>query len=406
MSTMLHKLTGAVPAIAGAALAFSWAGSARAQTPPNCDDLPNPVYVAGSTAVQPFLAKVAASLVASNITVVYQGQGSCVGVGYLTSSSNTITGTGVYWDATGTAVSGGCTLSLAGDQVLVGVSDVYAASCGVDPLPDGVADFKGPIQSMTFVVPGTQTTGSTQKSISAEAAYAVLGYGGVTYPIAPWTDPAAIEVRSATSGTQQMIAKAIGLPAGKWLGVVNSGSGAVVTGLQGLATAGNAEKGLGILASDVADKNPTTLKVLAYQHTGQHCGYLPDSAAGKFDKQNVRDGHYTIWGPLHMLANVQGGVVTDANAKAVIDAMTAPSAELITTEAKSSVVPDCAMRVTREGEVGPLASYMPPKSCECLYVAQATGVAAPAGCTPCPNGVTECTDPKKPACNYGYCEVQ
>jgi ABC-type phosphate transport system substrate-binding protein len=400
MSTMLRYLTGALPGIAGAAFAFSWATPARAQA--NCADLPKPVYVAGSTAVQPFLAKVAGALAAASdpITVVYQGQGSCVGVGYLTSSSNTISGTGVIWDTSGTAISGGCTLSLTGDEVLIGVSDVVASSCGVTAVPSGVEDFHGPIQSMTFAVP----TGSSQTAISAEAAYLVMGFGGTSNPISPWTDATALEVRAPTSGTQQMIAAAINVQAAKWQGVANSGSGAVVTGLQNLAAASNQEKALGILASDVVDKNRTTLKVLAYQHYGQHCGYLPDSTPTAFDKQNVRDGHYFIWGPLHMLAKVSApGVVADPNAKAVVDSLTSPNAELIATEAKASVVPDCAMRVTRTGEVGPLASYMPPKSCECAYLVAATGT-APSTCTPCPVG-NECAAPK-PACNYGYCEVQ
>jgi ABC-type phosphate transport system substrate-binding protein len=397
--TMFRYLAGAIPAMAGAVFAFSWALQAQAQTAPNCADLPNPVFVAGSTAAQPFLAKVAGDLAASTppITVVYQGQGSCVGVGYLTSSSNTITGTGVYWDSSGTAVSGGCTLSLTGNTVSIGISDVYATTCpGVTALPSDVQDFKGPIQSMTFVAP----LGSNQKAISAEAAYLVVGFGGTSNPVSPWIDATAIEVRSPTSGTQQMIANAINVPAAKWQGVQNTGSGAVVTALQNLATGGYSDKAIGILAADVADKNRTTLKVLPYQHYGQHCGYLPDSASNTFDKQNTRDGHYFIWGPLHLLTKVP----VDPKAQAVIDALSKPNIALIKTEAASSVVPDCAMRVTRTGEVGPLASYMPPKSCECAYLAAATG-SAPTSCTPCPNGASDCAAPK-PACNYGFCEVQ
>lgn len=384
--------TGALVAAPGAALAA------------NCSTLTNPVYVAGSSAVKPFLAAVAAELagLTTPITVVYQGQGSCTGVSALTgTTSTTITGTGIIWGTDGKEISGGCTLSLAGDAVDIGVSDVYASSCGAT-VPAGVKDFFGPIQAMTFVVPKA----STQTSISAEAAYLMLGLGSAG-AVAPWTDQTLVNVRSATSGTQQMIAAAIGVPAAKWLGVANSGSGAVVTGLAAAATAGNSEKAIGILSTDVVDKNRTALKTLAYQHYDQTCGYWPDSSDSTFDKQNVRDGHYMIWGPLHMLAKVAGSEPTNPNVKKIIDYLTGavqPTGfDLIQLEATSGVVPECAMRVSRTDEVGPLSSYMPAKSCECKYVKEATGT-APASCKTCSTSA-DCTS-GAPACNYGYCEVK
>ena len=33
--------------------------------------------------------------------------------------------------------------------------------------------------------------------------------------------------------------------------------------------------------------------------TYQLCGYLPDSTGTSFDKKNVRDGHYWLWGAQH-----------------------------------------------------------------------------------------------------------
>jgi hypothetical protein len=81
-----------------------------------------------------------------------------------------------------------------------------------------------------------------------------------------------------------------------------------------------------------------------------------------------------------------------------------PEFDLIATEAGLGVVPDCAMRVSRDTEVGPLSSYMPPKSCECKFVSAATGVAEPTGCTPCISN-DDCTA-AAPSCNYGFCEVR
>ena len=52
------------------------------------------------------------------------------------------------------------------------------------------------------------------------------------------------------------------------------------------------------------------MKVLAFQAdqvAGQTCGYFPDSTANTFDKLNVRQGRYDIWGPLHFITAVDGG---------------------------------------------------------------------------------------------------
>jgi hypothetical protein len=291
-----------------------------------------------------------------------------------------------------------------GDQVNIGVSDVYAASCGYT-LASGAKDFYGPIQSMVFAVPVT----STQTSISAEAAYMVFGFGAdsAAHTIAPWNDVTALQVRSASSGTQQMIAAALaqvgsGFAAAKMKGTSNSGSGNVLTALNTLASANNQEKAIGILAMDVVDTNRSAVKPLAFQFKGQTCGYTPDSSITAWDKQNVRDGHYAVWGPLHLITPVGADNKSpQAEVQAVIDLLSGvPTADLIAVEAKKGVVPDCAMRVSRTAEVGAMASYMPPKSCECAFVAAATGT-APATCKACSTTSADC-----PACNLGYCEVR
>jgi len=403
MNTRL-RISPSAAAVAGALATALAAAPAYAA---NCDTLPNPVYVAGSSAAKPFLAKVAAELasLASPITLVYQGQGSCVGVGYLANlPAGTITGTGVIWDTAGAEVAGGCTLSLSGNAVDIGVSDVFATSCpGVTALPAGVHDFYGPVQSMTFAVP----VSSTQQSISAEAAYLALGLGA-DGEVPVWSDPTYYQVRSETSGTQQMISAAIKVPATQWMGTSNAKSGDLLNALVAAAGAGHADASLGILATDVTDKNRDKVRTLAYQHYGQTCGYLPDSDVTSFDKQNVRDGHYMIWGPLHLLAEADASnVPVNADAKVVIDYLTGAvvptTFDLIALEATSGVVPDCAMHVTRDSEIGPLASYQPEKSCACKFVAEANG-AAPASCKSCDTNA-DCTA-AAPACNYGFCEVQ
>ena len=64
------------------------------------------------------------------------------------------------------------------------------------------------------------------------------------------------------------------------------------------------------------------LNILAYQNTGQRCGYYPDRDANSNEKQNVRDGHYAIWGPMHFLTRIDsnGIAVKRAGAEVKINA--------------------------------------------------------------------------------------
>jgi hypothetical protein len=249
---------------------------------------------------------------------------------------------------------------------------------------------------MTFVVPAV----STQRSISAEAAYMIFGTGGNKGAAAPWTDPTYYFVRNASSGTQQMISRAIGVPAEKWWGKDRGGSGAVRDGLKLLLDPNIGEKGIGILATDVADDVRGDLRILAFQATGQHCGYVPDSTPFLFDKQNVRDGHYPIWGPVHFFTRVSGGIPTAA-AGALVTRFAAPKLDpnLITAIASKHLVPKCAMRVDRSEEMGALKPYVTETRCSCLYDKLTNGKT---DCMTCASAA-DCPS-ATPACSYGYCE--
>jgi len=61
----------------------------------------------------------------------------------------------------------------------------------------------------------------------------------------------------------------------------------------------------------------------------------------------------------------------------------------------------CAMRVKRDQEMGPVIPYQPSYGCGCYYDNLVNGRSA---CTPC-NGPGDCPS-SRPACNYGFCEVQ
>ena len=389
---------GLTPLPSDAGVTRDAAPRSAAQGAVECATMTNPVYIVGSSAVKPFLAEIAKVEVNLNppVTLLYSDQGSCVGVSAILSGT-TAAGPFTYWNAAG--VEQTCTVA---NPVTahIGVSDVFATTCTQLPggLPTNVGDFLGPVQPMTFVVPN----GSTQKSISAEAAYYVYGFGAYS-EAEPWVDEARIFQRDALSGTQRMIAAAIGVDATLWRGTRTTGSGDMRTKVGGAMPG---EGAIGVLSADVAQESRATLQILAYQHYGQSCGYYPDKELASNDKQNVRDGHYAIWGPLHLFTLMSSnGYPANMQAADVIGFMTgtrpAPAGlDLVALQAQRHVVPQCAMRVSRTEEIGPLTSFAPLQACGCYYEKVANGQT---GCTPCQNK-TDCPA-TAPFCNYGYCEM-
>ncbi len=359
----------------------------------DCASLPGTIYITGSTAAKPFMAALGQALVGVT-TLVYKGQGSCIGVDAILNSTK-ITGTASYWDKDGKEQT--CNLNLAGDAVDIGVSDVFATTCpGVASVPKEVSDYFGPNQVMNMVVPAK----SSQVSISAEAAYFLFGFGAAQGQVAPWTNDAMVFVRSETSGTQQMIAHAINVPANKWKGQSQSGSGAVLSGLVGAA---DQQAAIGILASDVVDANRDKVKGLAYQHYHQQCAYLPDSSATAFDKINVRDGHYPIWGPVHFFARPAG---LKADAAALLGYFTGSktppvSVNLLDLEIAAHTVPSCAMKVQRSSELGDLSAFSPNEPCGCYYDFKSNGQSS---CGKC-NDDKGCSG-ATPKCRLGFCEAK
>lgn|SRR6185369_10352277 len=380
------------------------------------------VYITGSSAASPFLQQIAQQLVSQNVYVVYESTGSCVGVDAVLNGTPMTTGptapalTATYWDSpASTGVN--CDLPAEGVSADIGASDVFAQSCpgfefaNLDVLQ--VRDAHGPIQTMTFAVP----TSSSYSEISAEAAYFVFGFGadgGLRDPsgnLPIWNDENYLFKRSATSGTQAMLAAAIGVPASVWKGKGHKSSADVAASIQAAGQKQEtANAALGILAADYIDtKNlRAQIRVLAFQDSEQHCAVYPDSTSSARDKQNVRDGHYPIWGPLHLLLRVdgQGKPLNAANRQAVTDIIGYLSGtkalpnqvKLLDLYAQSGLVPECAMHVTRSKDGGNIFPYQPTSPCSCLFDLAATGSTRCAKCTvqgDCGGGET---------CSLGYCE--
>jgi ABC-type phosphate transport system substrate-binding protein len=398
----VRKAATATASTALAALLVSAAARPGAAT--ECSSLPTPIYVAGSTAAKPLLAEIGKFMAAQALpaTIVYSGQGSCAGVDAILSGT-TLSGSGTtalkYWDATGLELS--CDITGAAPLAQIGISDVFAQTCFQLPggLPSSVADYLGPVQAMTFVAHRS----STEKTISAEAAYNVFGFGAQS-GVPPWTDDTLIIRRDSLSGTQRMVGSAIGVPPEKWKGIQSTSSGDL---LARLGAAAIPDRSIGILSADVAQDNLATVKILAYQHFGQSCALFPDSRENSNDKANVRSGQYPIWGPLHFLIRLNGsGYPANPRAGEIAGYLagtrpTPAGLDLINVAAQRHVVPQCAMRVKRTQEAATPAPFAPPGACGCTYELIATGGTT---CKPCGTSA-EC--PKAtPVCSYGYCEPQ
>jgi hypothetical protein len=414
-SNMDAALVAPVPLEAGAPAAAT-SSAVDAGPLPDCIDPSNgrgmPLVLTGSSNFPPLVAKLAPLILATGYTPVVQVTSSCAGVGSVLSAdpnahsiSDPAPGTtgkyAQYFQQDGTAVN--CLLGDQGAPVDVGESDIFSSTCSGygDPGP-GTAEYLGPIQAMTFVVPGS----SHQQAISAEAARSVFGMGAANDAGAPWNDPSLYFVRNQNTGTQQMIGKAIDVPPGAFWGIDRGSAAAVDSELRVISDPTIANQAIGIISADYYDGDRANLNALAFKAEGQGCAYLPDSTAFKKDKQNVRDGHYPIWGPIHFFAAVSNGVPVSPAAAAFVSIVSVPNLaqQLLDAFIGSSLVPTCAMKVQRSVELGPLSTYAPPFQCGCYFEASVNGAASD-GCAKCATA-NDCTDPARPACNLGFCEVQ
>jgi hypothetical protein len=381
------------------------------------------VYVTGSSAAKPFLQQVAQQLAGLGVYIAYTSTGSCVGVDAVLNGTPMTSGpppaaatSAVYWDSS-SSPGIACDLAVGGVAADIGVSDVFAQTCPGFELASleaqQVRDAHGPIQTMTFAVPSN----SSYSEISAQAAYFVFGFGqngGVLDPTGSkpiWNDEAYVFQRSATSGTQAMLAAAIGVPATQWKGKPHKTSDDVAADLQAAAASSDtADKAIGIIAADYIDSKNlrAQISMLAFQDTNQPCAVYPDSTSTARDKRNVRDGHYPVWSPLHLLYRVDqsGNPTNTANRQQILDILgylsgtkSLPNGlKLLDVYAQSGLVPECAMQVSRLKDGANLVPNVSSNPCSCLFELKATGATSCKVCTvqgDCAAGEN---------CSLGYCE--
>ncbi|MEY2933544.1 MAG: hypothetical protein RL033_4293 [Pseudomonadota bacterium] len=363
-----------------------------------CADLqPRPVYLYGSTALNLGL-RTLAQAIADRATLVVQNDTSCLGLDAILTGITRLKGTAQYWMG-GTEAQ--CDID--GEQVAdIGLCDLSPESCVPNFTGDAnLVDDIGPAQVFMFTVPN----GSSQVSISAEAAYAVFGYDDAG--VMPWIDPQSIVRRGPTSGTLLTLAASLGLPHQYWRGIIKQRSSEMKPTLLAMP---DPDKALGITSADVADEQDSraNLRTLAYQHFNQNCSFTPDSTLGSSDKRNVRDGHYELWSPFHFYTRGLNGRTSDAFVAEIVSylkgarALPNGNTDFITTLKQAGLVPLCAMKVTRSREGAQIAPFQPPNSCSCYYESSPPGGSEPASCKSC-NTNADCGE-GTPNCNFGYCE--
>ncbi len=351
-------------------------GGSDAGVRTSCSTLPNAVYLQIGDTQEPVIKALGKALrdsTANPMTLVYVTSGSCTNIDALYNDTK-ITVNPKYLPSkaedpawTGSSPSPSCTIEPGGHRIDLANSALFVSSCNPAAPPSGIALFRGPIQAYALVVPKA----STQTAVTAEEAYFVFGFGN-TGQVTPWNDEAFLFIRPSTKSTLLTWAALIGVPAPRWKGVRLDKSSEV---LNAVSTSTSPEKTVGLLGAEIYDTARGSVSALAYRARGQRLAYYPDSTPTSFDKQNVRDGHYATWSPTVWLARVDAqGTPTDARVRYVIDALLgapgltpAPDFDPLDIVISKGLVPDCAMKVTRQFEGGDLSPYHPALPCGCAY---------------------------------------
>jgi len=231
----------------------------------------------------------------------------------------------------------------------------------------------------------------------------VFGLGGTAPPgsgmkdAAPWTDPTKYFIRNTSAGSTILTALVVDVPKTKFWGIDRLST----DNLRDSLLASTAiDSSIGILSIDFNDKNRGNLKGLYLQSKGQLCGYQPDSSPTTYDKANVRDGHYPLWGYVHFFTPLNSIGVPDPAANAMVLLFNVPKIQqgLVDDIIAASLTPQCAMRVSRKSEVGDFA----PQNgfqCGCYFDFKTKSK------TDCMTCATAEDCPGQHPCNYGYCEL-
>lgn len=424
---------------------MSLALSAGAQAPPDidCEALPEPrLFIEAGDTQMSMLGALARKLrdAEEPITLVYLPRSTCTladnffhdkptteVMRYIPSIAED-----PAWDGT---TPRQCNNKTGGFPIDLGIGATFISSCSdavTSAQPENVQIYDGPVQAYGFVVPEGSLAASGG-GITWEEAYYVFSGLGQTANAVPWTaEPnpttgsASVFIRGATTSTLLTCAANVEptlLPASSWVGFRNMGqadrSTVVVEGVAN-QTAELRDATIGILGIDVYEEKRGVLDLLAFQAKGQKFGFYPDRDPGRTDKRNVRDGHYVPWSYTQYLAKVEDGdpvnplvdrilgiVRGDPEVRLKSAAGVTPAFDVDALEvlARKGLVPDCAMKVSRERDGSDLSLYTPDAPCGCFFESVvdpdlASDEAWQARCEACDSD-DDCT---VGLCRHGFCE--
>jgi hypothetical protein len=411
----MRRLTRSVaPRVALAAAAGALLLVARPAFAADCSSLGGPpiVWIENGDTQEPLLKRLGKALVASStpLRIVYKNRRTCdlandmyvgnaivndaIAIKYIPTPAED-----PAWDPSKPTPT--CTADAGGDPIDLAIGATFLSSCAALPAkPADLAVLDGPVQSYGFIVP----LGSSQIAITAEEGYFAFGFTQGTGQASPWLDQNLRVIRGATASTALSTSAAIGLVATQLKGVVppNNTSTEVLNLVSGSASP---EATIGLMGTEVFDANRAAVKLLALRAFNQRYAYFPDSTSTAFDKQNVRDGHYVSWAPTPYISRVDGGgQPVSAAAKRIRDLVfgaSAPGEDVdgLKIVIDSSLVPECAMKVSRQFDGGDFSLFDPPEPCGCYFDATAQG--STTTCAAC----TDDTTCGAGACRHGYCEA-
>jgi hypothetical protein len=402
-------------------------GTSDAGTP--CSSLPGTlVYIESGDTQEALLKKLGRQLRdTANITIVYWLTGSCTLTPNLYNGTpiaagqvmNYIPSTAEKPSWTTANAENTCTVT-APTPPDVGISALYPASCqlGGPDAGSSIGLIDGPIQAYTFIVPPSQFA-SDGMAIYAEEAHAAFGAhkgaGLVTWNgTTEWNDPTQMFFRPTTKSTLVSTAFNIQLTAAVMAqGAVQKAASSDVLSAVAAATSANA---IGILGDEVYDSQGRgKVNVLAFKAFGQNHAYFPDSTATAFDKQNIRDGHYSMWSPTVYITKVDvHGEPVNPAVRYITETVTGNAAATppdggapidgLADITGVGLTPGCAMQVTRTTpqDGTPISAAANAPTCTCYFLRKIPGATGtPPNCKACTdNG--PCTAGQ--TCIRGFCE--
>jgi len=394
---------------------------------PNCDDLNNPIFMTGTTAVIPVIRHFGAKLNKLNppVTLLWNesSPGGCTDANNFVTSNllnNRITFSQYADDpASGKVVVTTCNGKLNQVPDLV-INDVSYSSCPLAysesiGLPSNFREFTGPVQGMVPIV--ALNYPYTYDAITVEELQDLYMCGG-NGNILTFTNTNTIyDYNCDASGMRELWARGLGVPNGAQLSCIVGGgrfstllADSMTTTVQGTMTP---DTTIGYTSTEFYDQYRGQVLGWKVRGVNQVTAYLPDTDGTKLDKINIREGRYTIQGALRLVAQVDpndpSGVPVNPNAKKIVDWMQGNPVSDPTLQlpvdinaiyATTGVVPQCAMRVTKDSDMPVFRHYRDPWPCHCSFEMLATGKTSP-GCVACTDSSTCAANQ---ICSHGYCE--